>query len=61
MTQKHIMLDEKDFSCLVRGGILEVGDLKIALSDIGFDQMDKYIDLARDGIDIYKNHTKSTG
>lgn len=58
MSQKHIMLDEDDFTCLVRGGVIEFGDLRIALRDIGFDQMDQCIDLAKDGINIYKNHIK---
>ncbi len=52
------MLDEHDFTCLVRGGVLHVGELRIALRDIGFDQMDQCIDVARDGINIYKDHVK---
>ncbi len=55
---KHIMLDYEDFKCLVRGGILTVGDVKIALKDIGFDKMDEAITLADNKVDIYKGHTK---
>ncbi len=52
------MLDEQDFSCLVRGGVLHVGNLRIALKDIGFDQMNKALDSAIDGIEHYKDHIK---
>jgi hypothetical protein len=54
----YLMLDEKDFSCLVRGGVLHVGNLRIALKDIGFDQMNKALDSAIDGIEHYKDHIK---
>ncbi len=57
----YLMLDEKDFACLVRGGVLHVGNLRIALRDIGFDQMNHAIEKAQDGIEIYKDHVKETG
>ena len=53
-----IMLDEESFRCLVRGGILHVGHIRIALADIGFDKMDEAIALADAGVDIYKEHHK---
>lgn len=55
---QYIKLDEKDLQCLVRGGVLHCGDIHIILSDIGFDQMTKAIDLAMDGIHIHKDHIK---
>lgn len=56
---QHIKLDEKDFTCLVRGGVLTVNDnLQLLLSDIGFEAMWKAIDLAERGINIYKEYTK---
>lgn len=58
MTDKYIMLDEKDFACLVRGGILRCGNVQIALQDIGFIQMEIAIENARVGIDRYKGHTR---
>lgn len=56
----NIMLDEEDFKCLVRGGVISInkGGVKIALSDIGFDRMDIAIALAVEGVDIGKNHEK---
>ena len=55
---RYIMLDEEDFKCLVRGGVLHIGNMKIALKDIGFDQMNKALELAMDGINIHKDHIK---
>ncbi len=54
----HLTLNAKDFECLVRGGILHVGTLSIALSDIGFDKMYQSIEKAQDGIELYKSHIK---
>lgn len=54
----HLILDEKDFTCLVRGGVLHVGNLRIFLKDIGFDQMLNAIDKAKLGHDTYKDHAK---
>ncbi len=51
-----IMLDEESFKCLVRGGIVYIGKIRIALSDIGFDAMDDALGSAIEGIDIYKDH-----
>jgi len=55
---EFIMLDQEDFTCLVRGGVLHVGSLRIALKDIGFDVMDEAITKADNGIDHYKDHVK---
>ncbi len=57
-TLHNIMLDEKDFSCLVRGGIIHMGNLRIVLKDIGFDIMEQSLDSALAGKDIYKDHVK---
>jgi hypothetical protein len=56
----NIMLDEEDFKCLVRGGVICITGhgIKIALKDIGFEAMDEAITMADKGIDIYKNHDK---
>jgi hypothetical protein len=56
---QYLMLDEEDFKCLVRGGVLKVGnELNIALRDIGFCQMDEAIDSASRGVDTYKDRQK---
>lgn len=36
---KHIMLDEKDFENLTKGEVIEKDGVKIALQDIGYDNM----------------------
>lgn len=57
-------LDVEDFACLVRGGTLEIADskrgqfAKIILKDIGFIQMEKALENAQMGKEIYKDHTK---
>lgn len=51
--EKYIKLDEEDFKCLVRGGLLKIGNINLLLSDIGFDRMDKAISIADNGVDIY--------
>lgn len=59
--QMAFMLDEEDFKCLVRGGILQLNShIKLALQDIGFEKMENSIDSARDGIDIYKGRDRET-
>lgn len=59
--EMNIMLDEEDFKCLVRGGVLKVNaHLKLALKDIGFDRMDSAIDSAPDGIELYKARDRET-
>jgi hypothetical protein len=58
MNNQHISLDYEDFKCLVRGGILTAGDIKICLKDIGFDMMYEAMESAEKGIDIYKEHNK---
>ena len=55
----HIMLDEKDFACLVRGGVIHFKNLRIALSDIGFEQMFKAIFEATDPKNHYKDYIKA--
>ena len=54
----YLKLVEKDFKCLVRGGVLHVEKLRIILSDIGYAQMLNAIDSATQGHDIYKDHHK---
>ena len=55
---KGIMLDEECFMCLVRGGVVHSGKIRIALSDIGFDRMYHAIESAERKIDTYKDHHK---
>jgi len=55
---KGIMLDEECFKCLVRGGVVHSGKIRIALSDIGFHRMVQAIASAEDGVEIYKDHHK---
>lgn len=55
----NISLDEEDFKCLVRGGVLHINDeIKISLKDIGFFNMQEAIDSAVEGNDIYKNRNR---
>ena len=56
--RKGIMLDEECFKCLVRGGVVHSGRIRIALSDIGYEAMLNAIDEATNGKDIYKDHRK---
>lgn len=64
---KHhrIKLENEDFNCLVRGGILTIEDahfgqtFHIALSDIGFHNMERGLELAIKGVDIYKAHQRT--
>lgn len=55
---KGIMLDEESFRCLVRGGVVHSGKIRIALSDIGYTAMLNAIDDATNDKDIYKDHYK---
>lgn len=55
---KGIMLDEECFRCLVRGGVVHSGKIRIALSDIGYVAMLNAIDDATNDKDIYKDHYK---
>jgi len=56
---KGIMLDEECFRCLVRGGVVHSGKIRIALSDIGYSVMYDAIADAQTGIaEIYKDHHK---
>ena len=57
-TLRYLMLDEEDFRCLVRGGVVEWDNIKIALRDIGFSTMYKSLEDALDGVDIGKNHKR---
>lgn len=54
----YLMLDDKDFRCLVRGGVIHFGNLRIALKDIGWEEMSRGIALAVAGHEIYKDHIK---
>ncbi len=57
--KKYISLDEEDFKCLVRGGILTIeNDFIISLKDIGFIKMQEALDSAMDGNDIYKERNR---
>lgn len=55
---KGIMLDEECFKCLVRGGVVHSGGIRIALADIGYSVMLDAIDKATQEVDIYKDHHK---
>lgn len=55
---KGVLLDEECFRCLVRGGVVHSGKIRIALSDIGFKQMADALSDAIQGIDVYKDHHK---
>ena len=53
------MLNEEDFRCLVRGGMICInGGMKIALQDIGYPTMYDAIANAQVGFDVGKNHEK---
>ncbi len=56
--ERYLMLDGEDFACLVRGGVLHCGTIKLALRDIGFSEMRNEIDHAELGKDTYKDHTR---
>ena len=61
LREMNIMLDEEDFKCLVRGGVLRVNEhLKLALEDIGFDRMEAAIESAKDGIRIGLSRNRET-
>lgn len=56
---KGIMLDEECFRCLVRGGVVHSGKIRIALSDIGYPAMYDAIADAQTGLaEIHKDHVK---
>lgn len=53
LKMQNVMLNEEDFKCLVRGGVLTVNkDLRIALQDIGFFAMNDAVISAMRGTDI---------
>lgn len=58
-TFTHIMLDEEDFKCLVRGGVVHIQNLRLALQDIGFERMLNAIDEGTDPDNHYKDHIKA--
>lgn len=59
--QMNLMLTEDDFKCLVRGGVLTINShLNLALQDIGFELMHDAVELAENGIDIYKPRNRET-
>jgi hypothetical protein len=54
---EYISLDQDDFNCLARGGVIKFGDrVSICLKDIGFNQMYEAIEKAEKGIDTYTGH-----
>ena len=53
-----LMLDEKDFACLVRGGVIHAGNLRIALQDIGWELMSRKLAMAVAGHETRKDHVK---
>jgi len=57
---EYISLDEEDFRCLVRGGVIKYDDrVSICLKDIGYPTMYDAIADAQTGIaEIYKDHIK---
>lgn len=56
---KGIMLDEESFRCLVSGGVVHSGKIRIALSDIGYPIMFDAIATAQVGLtELYKDHIK---
>lgn len=61
----YISLQDEDFACLVRGGILTINNnrdgttVNIALKDIGFMQMNESLQLAMRGVDVYKAHQRT--
>ena len=54
----NLSLDEKDFACLVRGGVIHHGSLRIYLQDIGFAEMERALDKAQAGEGTYQDHIK---
>ena len=58
LTNTHISLGYEDFRCLVRGGVLTIGSIKIILQDIGFREMKAALEDAIDGIDTYKDRSR---
>lgn len=44
---KYVMLDEEDFEKLTKGEVIQKDDIKIALQDIGYDNM---IDILHDHV-----------
>lgn len=56
--ERYLMLDEEDFKCLVRGGVLQWGNIKLALKDIGFDRMHMAVMSAEAGIDLGIPHNR---
>lgn len=53
---KGIMLDNEAFKCLVNGGVVHCGKIRIALSDIGYARMLNAIDDATQGHNNYKDY-----
>ncbi len=63
MNEIKIALNEEDFRCLVRGGVLTINDasqtVKILLNDIGFIAMTQAMHDAEGGVDNYVPHERS--
>ncbi len=58
---KGIILDEECFRCLVRGGVVHSGKIRIALSDIGYATMYDAIADAHSGLEErHKDHHKDS-
>lgn len=53
---KGILLGEESFKCLVRGGVIHSGKIRISLSDIGFEKMLEAIKNAVNDNDINVDH-----
>lgn len=58
MSDRYLLLDEKDFECLVRGGVVHWDNIHIALKDIGFDRMNHAIEKSIEGINIGRDHNR---
>ena len=62
MTTISISLDDKDFQCLVGGGILKIKapetTVRIALKDIGFFEMERIIAEVDESKDFYRDRER---
>lgn len=55
---QYLILDEKHFACLVRGGVIHASNLRIALLDTGWGLLARKIAMAIAGHEIRKDHVK---
>lgn len=62
MTTIRVSLDDKDFQCLVGGGVLKIKapetTVEIYLKDIGFFEMDRIIGEVEQTKDFYRNRER---